>query len=329
MFLYDRSVRILSGIQPSGTMHLGNYLGAVKQWVSAQSPDAFYCVVDLHALTLQIEPSLLREQTADCVATLLAAGLDPEICTLFIQSQVPYHAQLNWLLECVATFGELSRMTQFKEKASRQDGYRVGLFTYPVLMAGDILLYESTQVPVGDDQRQHLELTREIAERFNNRYGTTFTVPVGVHPPTGARIMDLQNPSRKMSKSLSSPLGSIYLFDSPSDIEKKIKKAVTDTENDVRLDWATKPGLSNLLEIYAAFSDEHPTAVADRYERYGDLKADLSALIIESLAPISARYTELRSDTAGLNAITRRGAEKASVVAGGVYRRAAQAMGLL
>jgi tryptophanyl-tRNA synthetase len=247
-------------MQPSGPMHIGNYLGAVKQWVVTQNRDAFYCVVDLHALTLQIDPEKLREQTTDLLASYLAAGLDPDVCTVFLQSQVPYHAQLNWLLECVATYGELSRMTQFKEKAQRQEGYRVGLLTYPVLMAGDILLYEAAEVPVGDDQRQHLELTRVIAERFNNRYGRTFTVPIAVQPKVAARVMDLQEPTRKMSKSISSPLGSLYLFDTPADIEKKVRKAVTDTDNEVRFDWEHKPGLSNLLEMYSSFSGDKPEA---------------------------------------------------------------------
>jgi tryptophanyl-tRNA synthetase len=327
-FTYDGRVRVFSGIQPSGTLHVGNYLGAVKQWVEFQTPDAFYCIVDLHALTLQIEPEILREQTGDYVASLLAAGLDPDICTLFVQSHVSYHAQMNWLLECVAAFGELSRMTQFKEKASRQDGYRASLFTYPVLMASDILLYETEQVPVGDDQRQHLELTREVAERFNNRYGPVLTVPVGVRPLSGARVMDLQEPTRKMSKSVSSPLGSLYLFDEPSAIDRKIKRAVTDTDNDVRFDWENKPGLSNLLEIYSGFSGEKPELIAARYTRYGDLKNDLSALVIESLAPIQERYRELRGDSSALAGVIQQGAEKASAVAGPLYRRAASAMGL-
>jgi tryptophanyl-tRNA synthetase len=321
-------MRILSGIQPSGSMHIGNYLGAVRQWVTSQNPEAFYCIVDLHALTLQIEPDKLREQTIDYLASLLAAGLDPDVCTLFIQSQVPYHAQMNWLLECVATYGELSRMTQFKEKASRQEGYRVGLLTYPVLMAGDILLYSAEQVPVGQDQRQHLELTREIAERFNNRYGEVFTVPEGVQPVASARVMDLQDPSRKMSKSLASPMGLIYLFDDASQIEKKIKKAVTDTDNEVRFDWDKKPGLSNLLEMFASFSGETPPQVAERYSRYGDLKKDLSELVISSFAPIQQRYRELRADEGALRALAAQGAEKASEVAGPLYRRAAVAMGL-
>src|ERR1019366_7032963 len=219
-------MRVFSGIQPSGPLHLGNYLRAVRQWVDAQSSDAFYCVVDLHALTLEISPDALRSQTIDLLATLMASGLDPEVCTIFIQSQVPYHAQLNWLLECVSTYGELSRMVAFKEKSQRQEGYRVGLLTYPVLMAADILLYETEEVPVGDDQRQHLELTRDIAQRFNNRYGETFRVPKGVQPKVAARVMDLQEPTRKMSKSISSPLGKLNMFDSPEEIERKITKAV-------------------------------------------------------------------------------------------------------
>ena len=322
-------MRVLSGMQPSGTLHIGNYLGALKQWVEAQSADAFYCVVDLHALTLEIEPETLRSQSFDLIATFLAAGLDPEVCTIFLQSEVPYHAQMNWLLECVATYGELSRMTQFKEKSSRKTGYRVGLLTYPVLMAADILLYETTEVPVGDDQRQHLELTRVLAERFNNRYGQTFVVPIGVQPKVAARVMDLQEPTRKMSKSISSPLGSIYLTDSASEINKKIKKAVTDTDNEVRYDWEHQPGISNLLDIYSSFSNEAPQAIAERYTRYGDLKSDLSALVIESLAPLRTRYHDLMADPAELRAVVTNGAVKASEVAGAVYRRAATAVGLI
>jgi len=322
-------MRVLSGIQPSGTPHIGNYLGALRQWVKAQNPEAFYCVVDLHALTLEIDPAALREQTWDTVALLLAAGLDPDICTLFIQSQVPYHAQMNWLLECVASYGELTRMTQFKEKSGRQEGYRVGLLTYPVLMAGDILLYDAQQVPVGDDQRQHLELTRDIAERFNNRYGDTFTIPVGVQPPAAARVMDLQEPTRKMSKSLASPLGTIYVLDDDASIEKKIKKAVTDTDGEVRYDWETKPGLANLLEMFSSFTDETPNQIADRYERYGDLKKDVAQAVIEGLSPIRERYHALRKDTAALERIAAQGAAKASEVAGARYRAAAAAMGLV
>ena len=320
---------ILSGMQPSGNLHLGNYLGALKQWVEAQDADAFYCVVDLHALTLEIDPADLRAQTTDLIATYIAAGLDPDVCTVFLQSHVPYHAQLNWLLECVTTYGELSRMIQFKEKSQRQHGFRVGLLTYPVLMAGDILLYGASEVPVGDDQRQHLELTRVIAERFNNRFGETFVVPVAPIPQVAARVLDLQEPTRKMSKSISSPLGSIFMMDPPEDIDKKIKKAVTDTDNEVRFDWETKPGVSNLLEIYSSFSNESPEAIASRYTRYGDLKKDLAELVITSLAPIRARYEALLADPGELTAIATQGSKKASAVAGPVYHRAASAMGLL
>jgi tryptophanyl-tRNA synthetase len=316
-------------MQPSGTLHLGNYLGALKHWVEDQSADAFYCVVDLHALTLEIEPATLRRQSYELIATYLAAGLDPEVCSIFLQSEVPYHAQINWILECVATYGELSRMTQFKEKSSRKTGYRVGLLTYPVLMAGDILLYETAEVPTGDDQRQHLELTRVIAERFNNRYGPTFVVPVGVQPKVAARVMDLQEPTRKMSKSIPSPMGLIFLTDTPDEIDKKIKKAVTDTDNDVRFDWENKPGVSNLLEIYSSFSGQTPQAVAERYTRYGDLKNDLSALIIESLTPIRERYDALMTDQVTLREVAARGARQANEVAGAVYRRAAHAIGLI
>ena len=309
-------------------MHLGNYLGAIRQWVNAQSPDAFYCVVDLHALTLEITPETLRGQTTDVLATLFASGLDPEVCTVFIQSHVPYHAQLSWLLECVTTYGELSRMVAFKEKSQRHEGYRVGLLTYPVLMAADILLYETEEVPVGDDQRQHLELTRDIAQRFNNRYGETFRVPKGVQPKVAARVMDLQEPSRKMSKSISSPLGTLYMFDSPKDIEKKIAKAVTDTDGDVRYDWEKKPGLSNLLEIFSSLNDETPQQIASRYTRYGELKNDLAQLVIEKLTPLQLRYQELLTTPDELYKIAARGAEKAADVAGPVYRRAAKAIGL-
>ena len=322
-------MRVFSGIQPSGDLHVGNYLGAIKQWVAAKSVDSLYCVVDLHALTLQIEPATLRQQTDDLVAVLIASGLDPARCTVFVQSHVAYHAQLSWLLECVATYGELTRMTQFKEKADRQEGYRVGLLTYPVLMAADILLYQTQQVPVGDDQRQHLELARDLAERFNNRYGAVFTVPVGVQPPAAARVMDLQEPTRKMSKSVSSPLGTIYVLDEPEAIERKVKKAVTDTDGEMRFDWEHKPGLANLLELYSGFSGENPNDVAARFTRYGDLKRELAELMIAELAPIADRYRELRADEAELRVITDDGATKARHIAAETYRRAAEAMGIL
>ena len=242
-------MRVLSGMQPSGTLHIGNYLGALKQWVDAQSADAFYCVVDLHALTLEIEPATLRAQSYELIATFLAAGLDPEVCSIFLQSEVPYHAQMNWLLECVATYGELSRMTQFKEKSSRKTGYRVGLLTYPVLMAGDILLYETAEVPVGDDQRQHLELTRVIAERFNNRYGETFVVPDRRAAQGGARVMDLQEPTRKMSKSISSPLGSIFVTDAPSTSRRRSRRPSPTPTMTCATTGRRSRAIINLLEI--------------------------------------------------------------------------------
>ena len=321
-------MRVFSGIQPTGAMHIGNYLGAIKQWVAMQTADSVYCVVDLHALTLDAEPALRSEQTLDAFASLLAAGLDPRIGPIFLQSRVPYHAQMNWLLECVASFGELGRMTQFKEKAERQVGHRVGLLTYPVLMAGDVLLYDTNQVPVGDDQRQHIELAREIAIRFNNRYGDTFVVPEAVLPAVGARVMDLQEPTRKMSKSVSSPLGTIYLFDEPADVEKKIMKAVTDTDGEVRYDPRAKPGLSNLLEIFSALCGETPAVLAARYERYGDLKRDVADALIGELSPLARRYRELRAEEGEIERVISDGTNAAEMICAPIYQRAAHAMGL-
>ncbi len=322
-------MRILSGIQPTGTPHLGNYLGAIRNWVANQNDESLYCVVDLHSLTGEIDPATLNANTRQLFAALLACGIDQERCTLFIQSQVSWHSQLSWLLECVASYGELKRMTQFKEKAERQGAYRVGLLTYPVLMAADILLYQTTHVPVGDDQRQHLELAREIAERFNHRYGATFVVPQGMVPEFGARVMDLQEPTRKMSKSISSPQGSIDLFDTEADIAKKIKRAVTDTDNEVRYDWENKPGLSNLLDIFGAITSRTPTEIADGYQRYGDLKNDLAEALIATLAPIRNRYEELLQDPAELSRLAKVGAAKADPIAARTYQQAAAAMGLL
>jgi tryptophanyl-tRNA synthetase len=322
-------MRILSGIQPTGTPHLGNYLGAIQSWVANQNEQSLYCVVDLHSLTGEIDPEVLNANTRQLFAALVACGIDQDRCTLFVQSQVPWHSQLSWLLECVASYGELKRMTQFKEKAERQGTYRVGLLTYPVLMAADILLYQTTHVPVGDDQRQHLELAREIAERFNHRYGETFVTPEGIVPQFGSRVMDLQEPTRKMSKSISSPQGSIDLFDTESEIVKKIKRAVTDTDNEVRYDWEQKPGLSNLLEIFGAITNRAPSEIATGYERYGDLKSDLSEALIASLSPIKARYEELLRDPAELSRLAKVGAAKAEPIAALTYRRAAAAMGLL
>jgi tryptophanyl-tRNA synthetase len=322
--------RVLSGLQPSGDLHLGNYLGAIRNWVADQDThDAFYCIVDLHALTLDIDPEELRTRTYETALDLLAAGLDPERCTLFVQSHVAEHVQLSWLLECTATMGELRRMTQFKDKSAGKDSVRVGLFTYPVLQAADILLYDAERVPVGDDQRQHLELARELANRFNHRYGSTLVVPEASIPTMAARVMDLQHPEQKMSKSVNSPLGTILLLDQPADIVRKVKKAVTDTDGEVRYDPVVKPGLSNLLELMAAATGRTPTQVAESYERYGDLKSDLAEALVELLRPVRERRGALSADPGAVIAMLATGADKARRVASATYLRSAAAIGLL
>jgi tryptophanyl-tRNA synthetase len=322
--------RVFSGIQPTGEIHLGNYLGAVRRWVTAQHEhDAIYCVVDLHALTLPQDPEALRAKTQELMALLVAAGLDPDVSTLFVQSQVHEHAQLAWLMECTASFGELSRMTQFKEKGERAEFTSAGLFTYPALMAADILLYDTDKVPVGDDQRQHVELARDVAGRFNHRYGDTFVVPEHVIAPVGARIMDLQDPTRKMSKSVDSPQGTVLVTDAPEVIAKKIKRAVTDADGDVRYDPAAKPGVANLLSILAAVTGEAPEVLAGRYEQYGPLKADVADAVVEALRPVQERFAELQADPTQVDRIIARGAEKAQAIAAPVLARAMAAVGLL
>jgi tryptophanyl-tRNA synthetase len=323
--------RVLSGIAPSGSFTVGNYLGALRQWVNFQEGfDAYYMVVDLHALTTEIDPAELRANTLDAALNLLAVGLDPEVSTLFVQSHVPEHTRLTWLLECTTNMGELRRMTQFKDKSGRaQEAARVGLFTYPCLMAADILLYQADEVPVGDDQRQHLELARELANRFNNRYGETFVVPRAAIPGTAARVMDLQHPERKMSKSVDSPLGTIGLLDSDDDITRKVRKAVTDTDGEVRFDPEKKPGLANLLELLAAATNRTPAGVAADYSRYGDLKNDVATALVELLRPIRERRLALEGDLGHVNAVLARGAARAHEVATATYARAADAMGLL
>ncbi|MHB1517013.1 MAG: tryptophan--tRNA ligase [Acidimicrobiales bacterium] len=322
--------RVLSGIQPSGELHLGNYLGAIRGWVANQdTDDCFYAIVDLHALTLDIEPGDLRSRTAATAVSLLAAGLDPERCTLFVQSHVHEHAEMAWLLECTATMGELGRMTQFKDKSEGRGPVRVGLFTYPVLMAADVLLYDSELVPVGDDQRQHLELARQLAVRFNNRFGPVLVVPEATFPVLGARVMDLQHPGQKMSKSVHSPLGTISILDPPREIERKVRRAVTDNDGEVRYDRRGKPGVSNLLELLAVSTGQAPEAVADRYEGYGPLKADTAEAVIELLRPLQRRHASLSADPGLVAGVLAGGAAKARQVAGETYRRAAEAVGLL
>ncbi|HVA43328.1 MAG TPA: tryptophan--tRNA ligase [Acidimicrobiales bacterium] len=322
--------RVLSGVQPSGSLHLGNYLGAFRNWVSDQHQhDSYYCVVDLHALTLDHDPAALRQRTLDVATWLLAIGLDPEVCTLFVQSHRPEHTELSWLLECTATFGELRRMTQFKDKSEGQETVRAGLLTYPVLMAADILLYDADRVPVGDDQRQHLELARNLAQRWNTRYGETFVVPEAAIPRVGARVMDLQEPTRKMSKSTGTDAGLVYLSDEPAVIERKIKRAVTDTATDVTFDPAGRPGVANLLSLLAASTGGDPRSLAEGYSQYGPLKADTAAAVIGALAPVQERYRALAADPGSVEKILAQGASRAREVAAATVLRARRAIGLL
>jgi tryptophanyl-tRNA synthetase len=321
--------RVFSGIQPTGEVHLGNYLGAIRRWtVDQHADDAIHCIVDLHAITIPKDPAELRAKTLELTQVLVAAGLDPEICTLFAQSQVAEHTELGWVMECTAAFGELRRMTQFKDKADRADFISAGLFTYPALQAADILLYDTDKVPVGDDQRQHIELARDLAVRFNSRYGDTFVVPAHAIPPVGARVMDLQAPERKMSKSLDSPQGTVLVLDDPKVIERKFKRAVTDSGSEVRYDPEAKPGVSNLLSILAAATDDDPVTLADRYDRYGPLKADTAEAVIELLAPLQQRFAELAADPAETTRILALGADKARKTASATMVRVRERLGL-
>jgi tryptophanyl-tRNA synthetase len=315
------SARVLSGIQPTAdSFHLGNYLGAVKQWVALQeSYDAFYCVVDLHAITMRHDPALLRRRTRIAAAQLLGAGLDPERCTLFVQSHVPEHTELQWVLSCITGFGEANRMTQFKDKSAKggADQSSVGLFTYPILQAADILLYEADQVPVGEDQRQHLELTRDLAQRFNHRFGPTFTLPEPYILPATARIADLQDPAIKMSKSASSPQGIVDVLDDPAQIRKKIARAVTDAGSEVRADEEAKPGVTNLLRIYSALTGEPVSALADRYGSggYGAFKKDLAETVVAAFTPIREKTEKVLADETHLDELLAYGAARAGRVA--------------
>jgi tryptophanyl-tRNA synthetase len=327
--------RVLSGVQPTAdSLHLGNYLGAIRQWVGLQdSHEAFYCVVDLHALTLETpDPAELTRRTRAAVAQLLAAGLDPDRCTLFVQSHVPAHTRLTWILECLTGFGEAGRMIQFKDKSARagNDHVGVGLLTYPILMAADILVYQADQVPVGEDQRQHLELTRTLAERFNHRYGTLFTVPDALIPAETAKILDLQDPSAKMSKSRPDA-GTLWLLDDPSVISKKLRRAVTDTDTEIRYDPQAKPGVSNLLSILGAVTDRSPEQAAAALEGqgYGTLKVTTAEAMVEFATPIARRTREFLDDPSEVDRILARGAARANEVADATLRQAYDAVGLL
>jgi tryptophanyl-tRNA synthetase len=313
--------RVLSGIQPTAdSFHLGNYLGAIAQWVTAQEEfDAFYCVVDLHAITVDYAPADLRRRTLVSAAQLLAAGLDPQRCTLFVQSQVPEHAQLGWVMQCITGFGEANRMTQFKDKSAKggADRATVGLFTYPVLQAADILIYQADEVPVGEDQRQHLELTRDLAERFNNRFGPTFKVPKARIIKATAKVLDLQDPTSKMSKSASSQSGLVELLEDPKTIAKKIRSAVTDSEREIRFDEEHKPGVSNLLTIHSALSGTPIPDLVTHFEGkgYGDLKGEVAEVVVEFVTPFQERVRDWLESPDKLHAVLADGAERARAVA--------------
>lgn len=327
--------RVFSGIQPtSDSFHLGNYLGAVKQWVKLQDGhDAFYCIVDLHALTVETEPALMRKRTLVSAAQLLALGISPEKSTLFVQSHVPEHNQLAWVMECITGFGEASRMTQFKDRTAKggSDSTKVGVFTYPMLMAADILLYQTDLVPVGEDQRQHIELTRDLAERFNSRYGTTFNIPTGFILKQGAKIYDLQNPIAKMSKSSDSAAGLIEILDTPEVNAKKIKSAVTDAGREIKFDEKEKPGVSNLLSIHSALSGQAISELENHFsgKGYGDLKGEVADVVVEYLKPIRAKTLELLSDESHLLALLAEGAAKAHHVASTTLSKAYSNVGLV
>ena len=327
--------RVLSGIQPTAdSFHLGNYLGAVKQWVALQEThDAFYCVVDLHALTVETEPKLFRKRTLLAAAQLIALGLDPERCTLFIQSNVHQHNQLAWVLECLTGFGEASRMTQFKDKSQKSGSDRtvVGLFTYPILQAADILLYQPQYVPVGEDQRQHIELTRDLSQRFNSRYGETFVLPEAYIIKGSAKVNDLQDPTSKMSKSSDSVAGVIDIMDAPEINAKKIKSSVTDAEREIRFDEKNKAGISNLLTIYASLTGKSILESEADFtgKGYGDFKSGVADVVTEYFSPVRKRTLELLEDEAGLLKLLKAGSEKAEAVASQTLTKVYDAMGVV
>jgi tryptophanyl-tRNA synthetase len=307
------SMRVFSGIQPTGDKHLGNLIGGFRQYAATQERgEAFFCIVDLHSITVEYDPVDFRERTLDLAAMLFATGLDPERSTVFAQSHVPAHAEAAWLLGSVTSYGQLGRMTQFKDKSDRHEFISSGLFTYPVLMAGDILLYQTDIVPIGDDQRQHLELTRDLAERFNSRFGETFKLPEGVYPEVGARIMDLQEPTNKMSTTIGTPQGTVRLLDEPDVIRKKFRSAVTDSGSEVRR-APDKPGVTNLIDILSSLTGEAPDGIEARYDGagYGQFKTDVGDAVVEAVTPIQERFRELRADAPELQRLLARGAEKA------------------
>lgn len=324
--------RMFSGIQPSGNLHIGNYFGAIRPWVALQEAyEGIFCIVNLHAITVVQPPNDLRNWTRELVAWYLASGIDPKRSIIFVQSQVPPHAELGWILQCVAHFGELARMTQFKSKAEDREVVLAGLFTYPTLMAADILLYQTELVPVGEDQRQHVELTRDLADRFNHQYAPVFTLPQLYTPPEGARIMALDNPHKKMSKSAPSDASRIHLLDSPEQITEKIAHAVTDSGREIRFDRETKPGISNLLEIYAAATGKEMAEIEAHFagQGYGALKREVADALIAELAPVQERFRQLMRENNLLDQLLVEGAQKAQAIAGETLRRVKGAIGLL
>ena len=313
-------------------MHLGNYLGALVNWVSGQHDgDVFHGIVDLHALTAIDTPGVIGKQTLELAAMLFACGLDPDVATIFVQSHIHEHTELAWIMECTVSYGELSRMTQFKDKSARRESEFIsaGLFTYPALQAADILLYDADEVPVGDDQRQHIEITRDIAVRFNHRFGDTFVLPKAVHPKAGARVMDLQEPTSKMSKSATSDSGLVYLLDDNASISKKFKRAVTDSDGEVKYDVANKPGISNLLDILSAATGKPIDELVSQYSQYGTLKSDTGDAVIAVVEPIRTRFQELMQDKGELARLLSIGNERARSVAAVTLQRAHSAIGLL
>ena len=313
-------------------MHLGNYLGALVNWVSGQHDgDVFHGIVDLHALTAIDSPGVIGKQTLELAAMLFACGLDPDVATIFVQSHIHEHTELAWIMECTVSYGELSRMTQFKDKSARREAEFIsaGLFTYPALQAADILLYDADEVPVGDDQRQHIEITRDIAVRFNHRFGDTFVLPKAVHPKAGARVMDLQEPTSKMSKSATSDSGLVYLLDDNASISKKFKRAVTDSDGEVKYDVANKPGISNLLDILSAATGKPIDELVSQYSQYGTLKSDTGDAVIAVVEPIRTRFQELMQDKGELARLLSIGNERARSVAAITLQRAHSAIGLL
>lgn len=327
--------RIFSGVKPTGHLTLGNYLGAVRRWAAADQhrADALFCVVDLHALTVEHDPARVRRLSRQAATLLLAAGLDPALCTVFVQSHVDEHARLSYVLECTATDGELRRMIQYKEKSARAraagESVRLSLLTYPVLMAADILAYGTDEVPVGDDQTQHVELTRDLAVRFNQRYGHTFVVPKATRPEVAARVMDLQDPTSKMGKSHAATAGIVYLLDEPEVVRKKIMRAVTDSGREVEYDREEKPGVANLLDVLAACEEGNPEELAGVYESYGALKKDTAEAVVELLRPVRTRHAELAADPGYVDQVLREGAERARGMARPTVDAAYRAIGLL